>query len=180
YTGGGADVTVVGANMQQIDFKVTQGAGETRLAAAGGLHPAVVPLSEGMEGSSLNTGNINAVRRLVGETTLRPLWRNAAGSWEVLAPAPSGSRLWYDARDVAFLREDAKDEAEITRIDAETIAKLVSSGFTQASSKAAVVGRNMDLLDEIPGWISVQMQPSQAALPAQVTNGAKAALPVGG
>jgi hypothetical protein len=34
YLGGGADATVVGADMKQLDFKVVQGAGETRIAAA--------------------------------------------------------------------------------------------------------------------------------------------------
>ena len=179
YTGGGADVTVVGANMQQLDFKATQGAGETRLAAAGGVHPAIVGLSEGMSGSSLNAGNFGAARRLVADGTMRPLWRNAAGSLEVLVPPPADSRLWYDARDVAFLREDAKDEAEITRIDAETVSTLCTSGFTQESVKAAVVARNMDLLEPIPGWVSVQLQPAAGQAPAlpQATNGAKLVLP---
>jgi phage portal protein BeeE len=173
YTGGGADVTVVGANMRQMDFKVTQGAGESRIAAAGGLHPTVIPLSEGLQGSSLNAGNFGAARRLVGESTLRPLWRNAAGSWAVLVPAPSDSRLWYDARDVAFLREDARDEAAITQIDAATIGGLVKDGFTRESAKAAVVGRNMDLLVPDPHWVSVQLQQNQNR------NGDRPALPAG-
>lgn len=173
YIGGGADVTVVGADMKQIDFKVTQGAGESRLAAAGGIHPTIVGLSEGLQGSSLNAGNFGAARRLVADATMRPLWRNAAGSLEILVPAAADSRLWYDARDVAFLREDAKDEAEITRIDAQTIGGLVRDGFTPESAKAAVIGRNMDLLQPIEGWISVQLQQMAAppkALPAPSGN----------
>jgi muconolactone delta-isomerase len=180
YVGGGADITVVGADMRQLDFKVTQGAGESRLAAAGGIHPTIVGLSEGLSGSSLNAGNFGAARRLVADATMRPLWRNAAGSLEVLVPPPqTDARLWYDARDVAFLREDAKDEAEITRIDAQTIGGLVRDGFTPESAKAAVIGRNMDLLQPIPGWISVQLQPNQrtippaANVPALTANGSK-------
>lgn len=167
YTAGGADVTVVGANMHQLDFKVTQGAGESRLAAAGGIHPAIVGLSEGLQGSSLNAGNFGAARRLVADGTMRPLWRNAAGSLEVLVPPPDAtSRLWYDARDVAFLREDAMDEAKIMQIDAQTIGGLVRDGFTPESAKAAVLGRNPDLLQEIPGWVSVQLQPKTETPPA--------------
>jgi hypothetical protein len=175
YTGGGADVTVVGADLRQLDFKVTQGAGETRIAAAGGVHPVIVGLSEGLQGSSLNSGNFGAARRLVADGTMRPLWRNAAGSLEVLVPAPSGSRLWYDARDVAFLREDAKDEAEITRIDAQTIGGLRRDGFTAESAKLAVLNRNMDLLEPEPGWVSVQLQPGGAGVPV-----AAPAFPVNG
>jgi hypothetical protein len=47
FLGAGADVTVVGADLKQIDFKVTQGAGETRIAAAAGVPPVIVGLSEG-------------------------------------------------------------------------------------------------------------------------------------
>jgi hypothetical protein len=183
YTGGGADVTAVGANMQQMDFKTTQGAGETRIAAAGGVHPAIVGLSEGMEGSSLNAGNFGAARRLVADVPMRSAWRNAAGSLEVLVPAPPASRLWYDDRDVAFLREDAKDAAEIAEIEARSIGECVRNGFTQESARDAVLARNMDLLVPIPGWVSVQLQPGAAGVgtaPAVLpTNGNKPALTSG-
>ncbi len=170
YTGGGADVTVIGADMKQLDFKVTQGAGESRIASAGGIHPTIAGLSEGLQGSSLNAGNFGAARRLVADGTMRPLWRNAAGSLEVLVPPPGGGRLWYDARDVAFLREDAMDEAKITQADAQTIGGLIRDGHTPVSAKAAVLARNMDLLEEIPGWVSVQLQPKTDAVPKPLNN----------
>jgi hypothetical protein len=157
YTGAGADVTVIGADMRQLDFKITQGAGESRLAAAGGVHPAIVGLSEGLQGSSLNAGNFGAARRLVADATMRPLWRNAAGSLEVLLPPEAGSRLWVDTRDVAFLREDAKDAAEIVEIQARTITGLVREGVEFKSAVAAVLSGNMDLLEHT-GLMSVQLQ----------------------
>jgi hypothetical protein len=157
YTAGGADVTVVGADMRQLDFKVTQGAGESRIASAAGIHPTIAALSEGLQGSSLNAGNFGAARRLVADATMRPLWRNAAGSLEVLVPPPAGGRLWYDDRDVAFLREDAKDAAEITEIQARTITALVQEGFEPDSAKAAVLAQNMDLLVHT-GYLSIQLQ----------------------
>ena len=82
YLQSGADAKAIGADMQQIEFKATQGAGETRIAAASGIHPVIVGLSEGMQGSSLNAGNFNSARRLVADKTMRPLWRNIAGSLE--------------------------------------------------------------------------------------------------
>lgn len=177
YTGGGADVTVIGADMRQLDFKTTQGAGESRLAAAGGIHPAIVGLSEGLQGSSLNAGNFGAARRLVADATMRPLWRNAAGSLEVIVEPQTDSRLWYDDRDVAFLREDAKDAAEITQIQAVTIGGLVKDGFTRDSAKAAVLAQNMDLLEPDPQWISVQLQQNQNAAPS-VPNGSRPQVPI--
>jgi hypothetical protein len=165
YTGGGADVTVIGADMKQLDFKVTQGAGETRIAAAAGVHPVIVGLSEGLAGSSLNAGNFGQARRSFADRTLRPLWRNCAGSLEVLVKPPAGSRLWYDDRDIGFLREDAKDAAEIEQIKAITIRQLVDAGYDPESVKAAVDAQDMTLLKHT-GLFSVQLQPPGATAPA--------------
>lgn len=169
YTAGGADVTVIGADMRQMDFKVVQGAGETRIAAAAGVHPVVAALSEGMQGSSLNAGNFQAAKRAVGQITFRPLWRNAAGSLEVLAPPPNPatSRLWYDSRDVDFLREDESDAAEIRAKDAQTLRTLADAGaewdaaveFVDSGDVTALRGRHS-------GLFSVQLQPPGAATPA--------------
>lgn len=63
YLGGGADPVPIGTNLQQLDFAVTQGHGEARLAAAAGVPASWVGFSEGLQGSSLNAGNFNAQRR---------------------------------------------------------------------------------------------------------------------
>ncbi len=158
YTGGGADVTVIGQNMHQLDFKVTQGAGETRLAAAAGIHPVIVGLSEGMQGSSLNSGNYNAAKRSTIDTTFRHLWQNAAGSLEQLvAPPDDISRLWYDARDVPFLHEDQKDIAEIQSMQASAIRQLTDAGYEAASVVKAINANDLDLLRH-SGLFSVQLQ----------------------
>jgi phage portal protein BeeE len=60
YLAAGASANVVGSDMKQVDFKVTQGAGETRIAAAAGIPSSVVGFSEGLQGSSLNAGNFKA------------------------------------------------------------------------------------------------------------------------
>lgn len=171
YTGGGADVTVVGADMRQMDFKVVTGAGETRIAAAAGIHPVVAALSEGMQGSSLNAGNFNSAKRAVGQMTFRPLWRNAAGSLEVLVPPPdpSTSRLWYDARDVDFLREDEKDAAEIRARDAQTLRTLSDAGAEwDAAVEFIDTGEVTRLKGRHSGLFSVQLQPPGASTPVAV------------
>lgn len=157
YTGGGADVTVIGTDMKQIDFKTTQGAGETRIANAGGVPAVIVGLSEGMQGSSLNAGNYAAAKRNYADTTVRQLWREVAGSLAAVVPPPSGSRLWYDARDVAFLRDDENDLAEIQSKRAATIRTLTDAGFTPKSVVDAVDSEDMTLLVH-SGMYSVQLQ----------------------
>lgn len=165
HLGGGADPQVVGADLRQLDFKATQGAGETRIAAAAGVGALIARFSEGMQGSSLNAGNYAQAKRQFADMTIRPLWRMAAGSLSKaeFVNVPSGSRLWYDSRDVAFLHEDAKDAAEIQQIKATTIRNLVDGGFEPASVVAAVEAQDMTLLRH-SGKLSVQLQaPGESA-----------------
>ncbi|MCT9932438.1 phage portal protein [Planotetraspora sp. A-T 1434] len=171
FLGGGADVTVVGADFQQMSFSATQGRGETRLAAAAGVPVTVVGFSEGLQGSSLNAGNYSQARRRFADGTMHPLWQNAAGSLQQIVPTPPATRLWYDARDVPFLREDARDSAEIQGRKAATISQLIQSGYTADSIIAAVNAEDFSLLKH-SGLFSVQLQPpgAHASAPAQ-TNG---------
>lgn len=164
YLGAGAKVEVVGASLQQMDFKVTQGAGETRIAAASGIHPVVLGISEGLAGSSLNVGNFNSARRLTADKTMHPLWQNVSGTLEAIQPPPlasggwGGVRLWYDASGVPFLREDRKDAAEIQQIKASTIRSYVDAGFTPETAVAAVEAEDPTLLEHT-NLYSVQLQP---------------------
>jgi hypothetical protein len=158
YTGGGADVTVIGADLKQLDFKVTQGAGETRIASAARIHPVLVGLSEGMQGSALNAGNYNSARRSTADMTFRPLWRNFFGSMQAIIPTPPDAVLTFDPSSVAFLREDEKDIAEVQQMKASTIRTLVEAGFTADSVIAAVANEDVTLLVH-SGLTSVQLQP---------------------
>ena len=157
----GADLTVVGANMRQVDFKQVQGAGETRVAAAAGVPPVIVGLSEGLQAATYS--NYAQARRRFADGTVHPLWQNAAGSLEVIIPPPPGpgtpSRLWYDVRDVPFLREDASDQASIAQQQATTIKTYIDAGYTPESAVAAVESGDVGLLQH-SGLVSVQLQPA--------------------
>lgn len=158
YLGAGVEPFPVGLNFKDMDFTALQGEAETRIAAATGMHPVVSALSEGLQGSSLNAGNFAQAARLVGDTTLRPLWGEAADAFSVLAPPPPGSRLWYDESQVAFLRSDVTDQAEIVSKNATTITTLVKEGFTWESAIDAVTTGDMTRLQHT-GMVSVQLQP---------------------
>lgn len=158
YTGAGADVTLIGQNMREMEFKVTQSAGEVRLAQAAGVPPAVANLQSGLEGSTLNAGNFGQARRQFGDMTLSPLWRNVAGSLQVLLePAPSATRLWVDKRDIPFLLQDKADEATIQQANATAIRELFMAGFTPETIVAAVTSGDLTLLKHT-GTYSVQVQ----------------------
>lgn len=168
YTGGGADVTVIGADLKSLDLKAVQGHMETRIAVAAGVHPVIAGLSEGLAGSSLNAGNFAAARRRFADITMRPLWRNVSGSLATLVPPPAASELWFDERDIAFLREDEADAANIQNVRAQTVTQLIREGFDPASAIKAVDNDDFRLLVHT-GLVSVQLQPpggQPAATPA--------------
>lgn len=165
----GADATVVGANMEQLDFRAVQGAGETRIAAAAGTPPVIVGLSEGLQAATYS--NYAQARRRFADGTMHPLWQNAAGSLSTILPTPGpGTRLWYDHDNIPFLREDEKDAAEIQSTRASTISTLISAGYTPESVVAAVEADDMRLLEHT-GLYSVQLQApgSNTLTPGEVT-----------
>jgi hypothetical protein len=170
---GGANIEAVGRDFQQMDFKATQGAGETRIAAAAGMHPTIVGLSEGLQGSSLNAGNFDAAARITANKTLRPMWRNMAGSLETIVSPPPGSRLWYDDRDIPFLAEDIKVAAEVMGVEAQAIRTLSDGGFLPQSVVDAVVSGDLRRLSH-SGFLSVQMNPSS---PPGESEGARLLVP---
>lgn len=156
HLGGGADAKTVGADLKQLDFKVTQGAGETRIAAASGAGSIIAQLSEGMQGSSLNEGNYSAAKRRFADMLLRPLWRNAAGALAKFTNPPAGSRLWYADRHIDFIQEDAKDSAAIFGLRANSIRTLTDGGYEPDTVIAAVNAENPTLLRHT-GKLSVQL-----------------------
>lgn len=164
FFGGGAKVEVVGAQLQQMDFKVTQGHGETRIAAAAGVPPIVANLSEGLENATYS--NFSQARRAFGDGTIRPLWRKLCGSMQSLVDmasvnaSGSPARLWYDARHIPFLREDTKDEAQVVSTQASAINTLITAGFEPDAAITAVVGTDLgQLKGGHSGLVSVQLLP---------------------
>lgn len=172
---GGADVSTIGTDFRQLDFSATVGKGESRLASAAGVPPSWVGFSEGLQGSALNAGNFAAARRRFADGTIVPMWQMAAASLQSLVTPPDdGAELWYDDRDIKFLREDQKDQSEIQFREASTIAMAIREGFTHESAVRAVTGDDLTLLKpqlDANGepLRSVQLQPPNltgAAAPA--------------
>lgn len=158
YLGGGSEPVPVGNSFRDMDYKAVQGLGETRIASAFGVPAVIAQISEGLGGSSLNAGNFSAARRLFADKTLRWLWQEACASLQRIVTVPGGTRLWWDEKQIPFLREDQKDAAEIQTSQATTINTLVTAGFTPESAVQAVVQNDMTLLVHT-GLVSVQLIP---------------------
>jgi hypothetical protein len=168
YLTTGADATVVGSDLKQLDFKATQGAGETRIAMLGRVPAPLLGISEGLAGSSLNAGNFGMARRIFADSWIYPSLQDVSACLEAILSRPKNPRtgqedaeLWFDVADMPILREDAKDAAEIEQIKAVTIRQLIDGGFEPESVKAAVTGQDMSLLRHT-GMLSVQLQPPGA------------------
>jgi|GEM_PF-655748 len=155
YLGGGADANVVGSNLQQVDFKAVQGAGETRIAAAAGVPPVIAGFSEGLQAATYS--NYSQARRRFADGTMRPLWRAAAGALASIIRVPGGTQLWYDDRDIPFLQEDLKDAADIQKVNAESIKGLTEAGYEPQSVVDAVNANDLSRLQH-SGMYSVQLQ----------------------
>lgn len=157
YLAAGAIPTVVGKDLKQLDFKAVQGADETLIAAAAGVGPVVAQLSEGLQGSSLNAGNFREAIRRVADITMRDLWRDMAGSLEVIARPPSDAELWYDDRDIPALKDDIKSAAEVVQLHATAIRTFWDGGAEPDSAIEAVVTGDLRRLKH-SGKLSVQLQ----------------------
>lgn len=171
FLGAGADPVPLGVDMKQMDFKVTQGAGETRLAVASRVPAVILGISEGLQGSSLNQGNYQMARRQMVDMLLRPLWRNFAGSLANIIDVPGGAELWYDDRDIPALREDEKDAAEIQQVQAASIKALVDVGFDTGSVVEAITSGDLRRLKHT-GLVSVQLLPPGSQKSSGNGNGA--------
>jgi hypothetical protein len=156
FMGGGAKAESVGSDFAQLTFKEVQGAGETRIAAAAGVPPVIVGLSEGLQAATYS--NYSQARRRFADGTMRPLWRNACGSLQTILNAPGGAELTIDDSDIAFLQDDMKDRAEILKTNAGAVGQLVRDGFTPESAITAVVSGDLAKLTHT-GLYSVQLQP---------------------
>jgi phage portal protein BeeE len=156
WLGGGVDAKIIGADLKQLEFSVTQGKGESRLASAARVPAVLVGFSEGLQAATYS--NYASARRMAADGLLHPLWVSAAGAIGKTMPVPGDAEFWYDSRDIPFLREDAKDDAEIKAQEASTIRQLVDAGFEHESIVDALIGGDWTLLKHT-GLFSVQLQP---------------------
>lgn len=160
FLGAGADATAVGSSFRDLEFKATQGAGETRIAMAAKVHPAIVGLSEGLQGSALNAGNLDVIWRQFANGTMRPLWRNIAGSLARIIRVPQGAELWYDDRDIPALQQDETAAAAKRQTDAATANTLITAGYSPDAVMDAIVADDFKrLIGAHTGLVSVQLLP---------------------
>ena len=159
YLTAGADATVVGNNLKDMDLKAVQGAGETRIAFLSRVPAPILGIAEGLAGSSLNAGNFGMARRIFADTWVTPTLQDLVGSLAHLVNVPKDSQLWYDTVDIPLLRDDTSDLAAIIKEQALAIESLTRAGFKADAAVQAVATNNIEaLMGQHSGMFSVQMQ----------------------
>lgn len=157
FLGGAVDVKTVGTDLSKLSLKDIQGGLETRIAMRSRVPAVVLGAREGLSGSSLNTGNYSAARRLLADGWFSPYVGGLCEAFEAIAPPPRRKRLTHDPSKVLFLQEDRKDEAEINQTKVTAIRALADGGFDPATAVAVVAPEWSGKLDHT-GRLSVQLQ----------------------
>jgi phage portal protein BeeE len=172
----GTAATPIGSNMEQIDFKIVQAAGEVRIAAAAGVPPIVASIQGGLDAATYS--NYGQARRAFADGTMRDLWGDFCGSIASIINVPSGAELWYDDRNISFLQDDMLDNAEIQQKRATAVNTLIIAGYEPDAVIDAVLADDLARLrGKHTGLFSVQLQPpGTEAAPA---NGNGNGVPIG-
>jgi phage portal protein BeeE len=140
----GADLTVVGSNLEQLDFANVAQAGAERILSALGVPPLLVGL-ETIKGAGKSYEEV--IRRFA-DLTMRPEWRSACGAFEAIVPGGVGygTRLWVDTGDIAALQEGEQVRAQVTLIRAQALLALQQAGYTADSAVTAIEAGDMSQL----------------------------------
>lgn len=112
------------------------------------------------EGVVVHNSNYGQARRRFADNTIRPLWRTAGVALGNLVNLQPGEHLRVDDRDIAFLREDLVDQADIQAKQASQIRQLIDGGFDPDAAVRAVMKFDLKELEgEHTGLVSVQLLP---------------------
>lgn len=178
FLASGSEVSTVASTLQQLDLRALSGAGETRMAVASGVPAVIAQISEGLQGSSLNTGNYGAAKRMWIDGGLRPLWRSACAAFgNVIQPpdlsgldVPEGTtaELSINEADIALLHEDRQDQANILSSQFTAINTGITAGFKPKAVVIAVRDNDLGAIEnEHSGLTSVQLVPPGQSVPGQ-------------
>lgn len=155
---GGADATVVGSDLRQVQFAMTKAANDNDIATAAGVPAILAGLKEGLQSATYS--NAAQARRVFAMGTGRFLLEQTAEALASILPKPTPTaELWYDERKMAWMQEDAMEAAQILAAKAGTMSSLINAGYNQDQVAAAVESGDLSALDHT-GLFSVQLQPA--------------------
>jgi hypothetical protein len=143
----GADLTVAGSTLEQLQFAAVSAAGEKRVCAAGG--PGLLTIL------GFQAGDYTTAIREFADLWARPAWRQCCAALEHLCGGPAANpqvpvRLWYDVSGIAALREGELVRSQSYLVRAQAVASTIQAGMTRVSAIAAAAAADISLLVEDP------------------------------
>ena len=139
----GADVTVIGNSLQQMDFANVVQAGTDRILGAALVPPLVIGL-EPIKGAGKS---YEQVMRHFADLWARPQWRSACAALQRICPPPGeGARLWVDTGQIGALQDGLQVQAQVALVNAQALLTTVQAGYTRESAMAYVESGDVSLL----------------------------------
>ena len=157
----GADVTVIGNSLAQMDFSGVSAVGVERILAAA-MVPAVLAGLEPLRGAG--RGFQESMQKFAN-IWARPHWRSFCGAFSRIMDVPSGNRLWYDTSDIAALQDGEMERGQAALVRAQALLALVQAGYTHESAIAAVDAMDLSQLKAGGVGTPAGSQPVQHLLP---------------
>lgn len=141
----GADMTVAGSTLEQLQMDALTKAGERRICAAAGPGLDVI--------LGFEQGDYQAAVRRLADLWARPAWHKACAALQhLLDNVPdAGVRLWYDVSGIAALREGELQRGQTTLVKAQAVQSFVMAGYTRVSALAAAESGDLSQLVPDPG-----------------------------
>lgn len=130
----GADATVIGSNLSQMNFDGVQTAGAERILAAANV-PGVLVGMEPLRGAG--RGYQESMQKFAN-IYAEPSWSSACAALAKIVPPPPGNRLWYDKSDISALQDGLMERGQTALVRAQAILALVQAGYTRESAVIAV------------------------------------------
>jgi phage portal protein BeeE len=170
----GADVTVIGNSLAQMDFSNVASAGAERILADGAV-PAILVGLEPLSGAGRS---YQETITKFANMWARPQWKSACACLEQLVPGmPAGNRLWYDTSDIAALQDGELERGQAALVNMQAVLTARQAGYTRESIVEAIMSADLSKLVADPAAPPPGSQPVQHLLGQGQPGATAAALP---
>jgi len=142
----GADATIVGNSLSQMDFSGVSAVGTERILAACEV-PGVLVGLEPLRGAG--RGYQESMQKFAN-IWARPSWRSVCGALSQITDVPAGNRLWFDTADIAALQDGEMERAQAALVRMQAVLAGVQAGATMESVAAAVDAMDLTQLKKAP------------------------------
>jgi hypothetical protein len=140
----GADITLVGNSLSQMDFSGVSAVGTERILAACEV-PGVLVGLEPLRGAG--RGYQESMQKFAN-IWARPAWRSVCGALGQIVDVPNGNRLWFDVSDIAALQDGELEKGQAALVKAQALLALQQAGYDRMSAVAAVDAMDLSQLKE--------------------------------